>query len=274
MAIELFKPFIYHKLEEKGYVATLKSAKRMVEKERPEVWDVLDEIIREYPVLLNRAPTLHRLGIQAFEPVLVEGKAIKIHPLVCAAFNADFDGDQMAVHIPLSIEAQTEARALMLSTNNILSPAHGKPLTIPSQDMVLGCYYLTKVRGGAKGEGRIFANFNEVRIAYDQGVVALQARIKVRLNGELVDTTVGRVLFYESVPKALSFSSVNRQMDKRALSELVGECYLRCGQDGAVEFLRKPQANRLSVCDTIGHVHFHRRHAGAAIQRRAGGEGS
>jgi DNA-directed RNA polymerase subunit beta' len=238
MAIELFKPFIYHKLEEKGYVATLKSAKRMVEKERPEVWDVLDEIIREYPVLLNRAPTLHRLGIQAFEPVLVEGKAIKIHPLVCAAFNADFDGDQMAVHIPLSIEAQTEARALMLSTNNILSPAHGKPLTIPSQDMVLGSYYLTKVRGNAKGEGRIFAHFNEVRIAYDQGVVALQARIKVRMNGrELVDTTVGRVLFYEIVPKELPFSSVNRQMDKRALSELVGECYLRCGQDRAVEFL-------------------------------------
>jgi DNA-directed RNA polymerase subunit beta' len=237
MAIELFKPFIYHKLEEKGYVATLKSAKRMVEKERPEVWDVLDEIIREYPVLLNRAPTLHRLGIQAFEPVLVEGKAIKIHPLVCAAFNADFDGDQMAVHIPLSIEAQTEARALMLSTNNILSPAHGKPLTIPSQDMVLGCYYLTKVRGDALGEGRIFANLNEVRIAYDQGVVALQARIKVRLNGELVDTTVGRVLFYETVPKELSFASVNRQMDKRALSELVGDCYLRSGQDGAVEFL-------------------------------------
>jgi DNA-directed RNA polymerase subunit beta' len=196
MAIELFKPFIYHKLEEKGYVATLKSAKRMVEKERPEVWDVLDEIIREYPVLLNRAPTLHRLGIQAFEPVLVEGKAIKIHPLVCAAFNADFDGDQMAVHIPLSIEAQTEARALMLSTNNILSPAHGKPLTIPSQDMVLGSYYLTKVRGNTKGEGRIFSNFNEVRIAYDQGVVALQARIKVRMkSGELIDTTVGRVLF-------------------------------------------------------------------------------
>ncbi|HZC02728.1 MAG TPA: DNA-directed RNA polymerase subunit beta', partial [Gammaproteobacteria bacterium] len=238
MAIELFKPFIYHKLEEKGYVATLKSAKRMVEKERPEVWDVLDEIIREYPVLLNRAPTLHRLGIQAFEPVLVEGKAIKIHPLVCAAFNADFDGDQMAVHIPLSIEAQTEARALMLSTNNILSPAHGKPLTIPSQDMVLGSYYLTKVRGNAKGEGRIFANFDEVRIAYDQGVVALQARIKVRTNkGELVDTTVGRVLFYDTVPKEIPFSSVNRQMDKRALSELVGECYLRCGQDRAVEFL-------------------------------------
>src|SRR6266545_523606 len=237
MAIELFKPFIYHKLEERGYVATLKSAKRMVEKERPEVWDVLDEIIREYPVLLNRAPTLHRLGIQAFEPVLVEGKAIKIHPLVCAAFNADFDGDQMAVHIPLSIEAQTEARALMLSTNNILSPAHGKPLTIPSQDMVLGCYYMTKVRGGAKGEGRVFANFNEVRIAYDQGIVALQARIKVRLNGELVDTTVGRVLFYEAVPKELSFASVNRQMEKRALSDLVAECYLRCGQDRTVEFL-------------------------------------
>jgi DNA-directed RNA polymerase subunit beta' len=237
MAIELFKPFIYHKLEEKGYVATLKSAKRMVEKERPEVWDVLDEIIREYPILLNRAPTLHRLGIQAFEPVLVEGKAIKIHPLVCAAFNADFDGDQMAVHIPLSIEAQTEARALMLSTNNILSPAHGKPLTIPSQDMVLGCYYLTKVRGGAEGEGRIFANFDEVRIAHDQGVVALQARIKVRLEGELIDTTVGRVLFYDSVPGEVPFSSVNRQMDKKALSDLVGESYLRGGQDKAVEFL-------------------------------------
>jgi len=237
MAIELFKPFIYHKLEEKGYVATLKSAKRMVEKERPEVWDVLDEIIREYPVLLNRAPTLHRLGIQAFEPVLVEGKAIKIHPLVCAAFNADFDGDQMAVHIPLSVEAQTEARALMLSTNNVLSPAHGKPLTIPSQDMVLGSYYLTKVRGGAKGEGRIFANLKEVRMAYDQGVVALQARIKVRLNGELVDTTVGRVLFYEIVPQEIPFQSVNRQMDKRALQDLVGECYLRGGQDRTVEFL-------------------------------------
>src|SRR6266545_2884275 len=242
MALELFKPFIYNKLEERGYVATLKSAKRMVEKERPEVWDVLDEIIREYPVLLNRAPTLHRLGIQAFEPVLVEGKAIKIHPLVCAAFNADFDGDQMAVHIPLSIEAQTEARALMLSTNNILSPAHGKPLTIPSQDMVLGCYYMTKVRGGAKGEGRVFANFNEVRIAYDQGIVALQARIKVRLNGELVDTTVGRVLFYEAVPKELSFASVNRQMEKRALSDLVAECYLRCGQDRTVEFLENLKA--------------------------------
>src|SRR4030095_10309617 len=237
MALELFKPFIYHKLEEQGHVNTIKSAKKMVEKDRPEVWDALDEIIREYPVLLNRAPTLHRLGIQAFEPVLVEGKAIRIHPLVCAAFNADFDGDQMAVHVPLSVEAQVEAKTLMLSVNNILSPAHGKPLTIPSQDMVLGCYYLTKVRGGAKGEGRIFANFSEVRIAYDQGVVALQARIKVRLNGELVDTTVGRVLFYESVPKELAFSSANRQMDKRAMSELVGECYLRCGQDGAVEFL-------------------------------------
>src|SRR5919108_4230047 len=237
MALELFKPFIFNKLHLRGLATTIKAAKKLVERESAEVWDILEEVIREHPVLLNRAPTLHRLGIQAFEPVLVEGKAIKIHPLVCAAFNADFDGDQMAVHIPLSIEAQTEARALMLSTNNILSPALGKPLTIPSQDMVLGCYYLTKVRGGAKGEGRIFANFPEVRIAYDQGVVALQARIKVRLHGELVDTTVGRVLFYESVPKEIAFSSVNRQMDKRALSELVGECYLHSGQDGAVEFL-------------------------------------
>src|ERR687892_1696143 len=172
MAVELFKPFIYHRLEQRGYVATLKSAKRMVEKERPEVWDVLDEIIREYPVLLNRAPTLHRLGIQAFEPVLVEGKAIKIHPLVCAAFNADFDGDQMAVHVPLSSEAQIEARVLMMSTNNILSPANGKPIIQPSQDVVLGCYWLTKERVGVKGEGKVFGSPEEVRIAYDAGEIA------------------------------------------------------------------------------------------------------
>src|SRR4030081_3060124 len=162
MALELFKPFIYNKLEERGYVNTIKSAKKMVEKERPEVWDILEEVISEHPVLLNRAPTLHRLGIQAFEPVLIEGKAIQLHPLVCAAFNADFDGDQMAVHVPLSIEAQMEARVLMMSTNNILSPAHGKPIIVPTQDIVLGLYYLTRLRAGAKGRGRVFGNIQEI----------------------------------------------------------------------------------------------------------------
>ena len=181
MALELFKPFIYNKLEERGFVTTIKSAKKMVEKERPEVWDILDEVIREHPVLLNRAPTLHRLGIQAFEPILIEGKAIQLHPLVCAAYNADFDGDQMAVHVPLSVEAQVEARALMMSTNNILSPAHGKPIIVPTQDIVLGLYFMTREKLGAKGDGAVFANFDEVRIAYDQGEVGLQARISVRV---------------------------------------------------------------------------------------------
>jgi DNA-directed RNA polymerase subunit beta' len=169
MALELFKPFIYHRLEEKGLATTIKSAKKMLEKERPEVWDVLDEVIREHPVMLNRAPTLHRLGIQAFEPVLIEGKAIQLHPLVCAAFNADFDGDQMAVHVPLSIEAQAEARILMMSTNNILSPANGKPIIVPTQDIVLGIYYMTRERPFVKGEGKVFSNPEEVRIAYDAG---------------------------------------------------------------------------------------------------------
>src|SRR5919198_1449690 len=181
MALELFKPFIYNKLEERGHVTTIKSAKKMVERELPEVWDILDEVIREHPVLLNRAPTLHRLGIQAFEPILVEGKAIKIHPLVCAAYNADFDGDQMAVHIPLSVEAQVEARALMMSTNNILSPAHGKAIIGPTQDIVLGLYAMTRERPGALGEGKVFSSPDEVRIAYDQGAVHLQARIKTRI---------------------------------------------------------------------------------------------
>src|SRR5438477_6778881 len=181
MALELFKPFIYNKLEERGYVNTIKSAKKMVEKERPEVWDILEEVISEHPVLLNRAPTLHRLGIQAFEPVLIEGKAIRIHPLVCAAFNADFDGDQMAVHVPLSVEAQMEARVLMMSTNNILSPANGKPIIVPTQDMVLGIYYMTRPREFARGEGRIFASPDEVRAAYDHGEVHLQAKIKCRI---------------------------------------------------------------------------------------------
>ena len=230
MALELFKPFIYHRLEEKGLVTTIKSAKKMLEKERPEVWDVLDEVIREHPVLLNRAPTLHRLGIQAFEPVLIEGKAIQLHPLVCAAFNADFDGDQMAVHVPLSVEAQSEARILMMSTNNILSPASGKPIIIPTQDIVLGIYYMTRERPYVKGEGKVFSNPEEVRIAYDANEVDLHARIKVRLDGELVETTIGRVLLKEILPEEIPFRLINKVMKKSELANLIDYCY-RYGGD-------------------------------------------
>ncbi|MBU4053947.1 MAG: DNA-directed RNA polymerase subunit beta' [Proteobacteria bacterium] len=201
MALELFKPFIYYRLEQKGLVSTVKSAKKIVEKETPEVWDTLDEVVREYPVLLNRAPTLHRLGFQAFEPILIEGKAIQLHPLVCTAFNADFDGDQMAVHIPLSVEAQIESRVLMLSSNNILSPANGSPIIVPSQDIVLGIYYLTMGIEGAKGEGKIFSNTDEVRSAYDARVADLQANIILRKNGARITTTVGRVLLWEIIPQ-------------------------------------------------------------------------
>ncbi|OEU80149.1 MAG: DNA-directed RNA polymerase subunit beta', partial [Desulfobacterales bacterium S5133MH4] len=200
MALELFKPFVFYRLEEKGLVTTVKSAKRLVEREAPEVWDTLDEVVKEYPVILNRAPTLHRLGMQAFEPTLIEGKAIQLHPLVCTAFNADFDGDQMAVHVPLSIEAQIEARVLMLSSNNILSPAHGEPVIIPSQDIVLGIYYMTRATSGMKGEGKIFANPDEVRSAYDAGEVDLHARILVRMDGQRVETSVGRILLREVLP--------------------------------------------------------------------------
>ena len=210
MALELFKPFIYNKLDERGLAATIKSAKRLVERESPEVWDALDEVIKEHPVMLNRAPTLHRLGMQAFEPVLTEGKAIRLHPLVCAAFNADFDGDQMAVHVPLSVEAQMEARVLLLSTNNILSPANGKPIIVPTQDMILGIYYMTRERTEARGEGSIFSSPVEVRIAYDSDAVDLQARIKVRINGEMVETTVGRVLLAEVMPPKIPFNAVNK----------------------------------------------------------------
>ena len=234
MALELFKPFIYGKLEERGLVTTIKSAKKMVETERPEVWDILDEVIREHPVMLNRAPTLHRLGIQAFEPVLIEGKAIQLHPLVCAAFNADFDGDQMAVHVPLSVEAQVEARVLMMSTNNILSPAHGKPIIVPTQDIVLGLYYATRERPGVKGEGTVFANFGDVRVAYDQGAVHLQARIKVRHEGKLVDTTVGRVMVYEVVPEEVDFRYVNCVLNKRNLGELVDSTFRESGNKACV----------------------------------------
>src|SRR5213083_2361571 len=226
MALELFKPFIFHKLEERGAATTIKSAKRLVENEKPEVWDVLDEVIKEHPILLNRAPTLHRLGIQAFDPVLVEGKAIRLHPLVCAAFNADFDGDQMAVHVPLSVEAQIEARVLMMSINNILSPASGKPITVPSQDMVLGCYWLTRDQTGALGEGKIFSSAEEVRMAYDLGEISEHARIKVRGLTPIREpgmtevtwrdpsrwkqyTTVGRVLFGEVLPPGVPFEAVN-----------------------------------------------------------------
>ena len=230
MALELFKPFIYQRLEEKGLVTTIKAAKKMLEKEKPEVWDVLDEVTREHPVLLNRAPTLHRLGIQAFEPILIEGKAIQLHPLVCAAYNADFDGDQMAVHVPLSVEAQAEARILMMSTNNILSPANGKPIIVPTQDIVLGIYYMTRERPHVKGEGKMFSNPEEVRIAYDAKEVDLHARIKVRIEGELVETTVGRVLLREILPEEVPFTLINKVMKKGELATLVDYCY-RVGGD-------------------------------------------
>jgi DNA-directed RNA polymerase subunit beta' len=244
MALELFKPFIYNKLEERGHVTTIKSAKKMVEKERPEVWDILEEVIREHPVLLNRAPTLHRLGIQAFEPVLIEGKAIQLHPLVCSAFNADFDGDQMAVHVPLSIEAQMEARVLMMSTNNILSPAHGKPIIVPTQDIVLGLYYLTRERALAHGEGRVFSSPAEVRAAYDHHEVDLQAKITCRMEQydaegkpagrARVETTVGRVLLSDILPRKIPFSAINKVMDKKTLGNLIDICYRTSGEKETV----------------------------------------
>ena len=229
MALELFKPFIYHQLEKKAQITTIKAAKKLVEKETSEVWDTLSEVVREYPILLNRAPTLHRLGIQAFEPILIEGKAIQLHPLVCAAFNADFDGDQMAVHVPLSIESQIEARVLMMSTNNILSPANGEPVIVPSQDIVLGLYYMTKERPDAMGEGRIFSGIDEVRMAYDAEQLDLQARISVRINGKREQTTCGRVLLYEIMPGKISFDAVNRVMKKNELRNLIAFCYRVCG---------------------------------------------
>ncbi len=234
MALELFKPFIYQKLEERGFVSTIKGAKKMVEKERPEVWDVLEEVIQEHPIMLNRAPTLHRLGIQAFEPVLIEGKAIQLHPLVCTAFNADFDGDQMAVHVPISVEAQIETRVLMMSTNNILSPASGKPIIVPSQDMVLGLYYLTREMPFARGEGKLFSSPDEVRMAYDAGEVDLHARIKVRIGKKRYETSVGRVLLYDVVPENVPFEMVNRVMDKKSIADMVEDCYRRAGNKATV----------------------------------------
>ena len=249
MALELFKPFIFGKLERRGLATTIKAAKKMVERETAEVWDILAEVIREHPVLLNRAPTLHRLGIQAFEPVLIEGKAIQLHPLVCAAYNADFDGDQMAVHVPLTLEAQLEARTLMMSTNNILAPANGEPIIVPSQDVVLGLYYMTREKVNASGEGMIFADAKEVQRAYDTGQVDLQARIKVRINenvfndeGEtetrsgIVDTTVGRVLLYNIVPDGLPFEMVNQKMAKKPISQILNACYRNVGLKETVIF--------------------------------------
>src|SRR5574338_1654468 len=259
MALELFKPFIYSRLDAKGLSTTIKAAKRKVEKEKPEVWDILDEVIREHPVLLNRAPTLHRLGIQAFEPVLIEGKAIQLHPLVCTAFNADFDGDQMAVHIPLSPEAQIEASVLMMSSNNILSPASGQPIAVPSQDVVLGCYYLTKAKIGAKGEGRAFASVDDVLLALEAGEVETLTPIRLRYTGDLqemttarddqdvlhtdprpverkiINTTVGRVIFNDALPKVMPY--VNGLLKKKGLQQLVQYCYLRFGLETTVEML-------------------------------------
>ncbi len=259
MALELFKPFIYNQLEKQQHAATIKQAREMVERQEPVVWDILEEVIREHPVLLNRAPTLHRLGIQAFEPVLVEGKAIKIHPLVCTAFNADFDGDQMAVHIPLSPEAQIEAAVLMLASNNILSPANGQPIAVPSQDIVLGCYYLTRDKKGSKGEGRVFASLEEVLLALDAKEVTTQTPIKLRIKGDLIDltqehdtqdilratvqeniyrvinTTVGRVIFNDSIPEGLPF--VNGTLKKKGLQAIVSFCHIRLGHEMTVKML-------------------------------------
>ena len=237
MALELFKPFIFNRLEEKGYATTIKTAKKMVEQERSEVWEVLEEVVKGHPILLNRAPTLHRLGIQAFEPVLIEGKAIQLHPLVCTAFNADFDGDQMAVHVPLSMEARVECKLLMLSSNNVLSPSNAKPIAVPSQDIVLGCYYMTKIRGGVLGEGKVFSCLKEVISAYDADELDLQARIMVRLEGELVQTTTGRIIMGEVMPEGLPFSHVNQLMDKKALSDLISQSFLTVGREKTVALL-------------------------------------
>ncbi|MDH3988512.1 MAG: DNA-directed RNA polymerase subunit beta' [Gammaproteobacteria bacterium] len=265
MALELFKPFIFSKLQLRGEATTIKAAKRLVEREGAEVWDILEEVIREHPVMLNRAPTLHRLGIQAFEPVLIEGKAIQLHPLVCTAFNADFDGDQMAVHVPLSIEAQLEARALMMSSNNILSPANGDPIIVPSQDVVLGLYFMTRSTVNGKGEGMVFTDIDEARRAYENGVCALQAEVKVRVpmherddEGDvattirLVETTVGRALLSTLLPKGLSFDLVNRPMSKKAISNVINACYRILGLKKTVVFADRLMYTGFRFATTAG----------------------
>ncbi|MBE30984.1 MAG: DNA-directed RNA polymerase subunit beta', partial [Acidiferrobacteraceae bacterium] len=265
MALELFRPFIYSKLELRGLATTIKQAKKLVEMEEPEVWDILEEVIREHPVLLNRAPTLHRLGIQAFEPVLVEGKAIQLHPLVCTPYNADFDGDQMAVHVPLSIEAQLEARTLMMSSNNVLSPSNGEPIIVPSQDIVLGLYYMTREKVNEPGEGKAFSDVSEVRRARDAGALSLHARIKVRIrevqvteHGErqetfnLTDTTAGRALPSEVLPDGLPFELVNQTMKKRAISSVIDEAYRRVGLKDTVIFCDKLMYTGFSMAARAG----------------------
>ncbi|NIP31118.1 MAG: DNA-directed RNA polymerase subunit beta', partial [Candidatus Dadabacteria bacterium] len=234
MALELFRPFIYQKLELWGAAATIKIAKKLLEQEAPIVWDALDEVIKEHPVLLNRAPTLHRLSIQAFEPILVEDKAIQLHPLVCPAYNADFDGDQMAVHVPLSIEAQTECRSLVMSTNNILSPAHGKPIILPTQDIVLGLYYMTRDAASDRGDGKIFSSTEEVSFAYDTGEVGIHAKIRVKVDGSVHETTVGRVLLFEVVPEGIPFKMTNKVMTKRAIEGVVDACFRLSGGKNTV----------------------------------------
>jgi DNA-directed RNA polymerase subunit beta' len=262
MALELFKPFIFHKLEEKGYATTIKQAKKLLEHEREEVYDLLEEVIAEHPVLLNRAPTLHRLGIQAFDPILVEGKAIRLHPLVCTAFNADFDGDQMAVHVPLSIEAQVEARVLMMSVNNLLSPANGKPIVTPSQDMVLGIYWMTKAKKGCKGEGMTFSGPWEVLCAHDAGVIEEHSIIKVRIDGQIVETTCGRVLFSDILPEGIPFDLVNREMTKKEIARCIDYVFKSAGRRETVEFLdelmqtgfRNAKNSGISICMNDMHI--------------------
>ena len=292
MALELFKPFIYHRLEQRGHCTTIKQAKELVEQQDPVVWDILEEVIKDHPILLNRAPTLHRLGIQAFEPVLVEGKAIKIHPLVCTAFNADFDGDQMAVHIPLSPEAQIEASTLMLASNNILSPAHGGPIAVPTQDMVLGCYYLTKARPGTKGEGRTFASVEDVLIALEMSEVETLTPIKLRYTGKVIDlvhafdnqnmlhtepiefvkqymeTTVGRVILNDQLPQDMPF--INGLLKKKGLAQLVQYCYLKFGLRGHRPDARSSEVSGLPLCHPCRHLHRYRRHGRAFRKSRLG----
>ncbi|NIN10663.1 MAG: DNA-directed RNA polymerase subunit beta', partial [Gemmatimonadales bacterium] len=235
MALELFKPFVMKRLVERGFTTNVKTAKKMVDRMRPEVWDALEEVIRDHPILLNRAPTLHRLGIQAFEPVLVDGKAIQIHPLVCMPFNADFDGDQMAAHVPLSTAAQAEARILMLSTENLFSPSDGKPVVTPTRDIILGCYYLTQKRVGAKGSGKQLANPEEARLAYEMGKLDLHADVRVRVDGALLDTTVGRIVFNEVLPPNLRF--VDCVVDDKELQRLIRECYRHYGTARTVQLV-------------------------------------
>ena len=266
MALELFKPFIFHKLEVLGYATTIKQAKKMVESQEPVVWDILEDVIREHPVMLNRAPTLHRLGIQAFEPTLIEGKAIQLHPLVCAAFNADFDGDQMAVHVPLSLEAQMEARTLMLASNNVLSPANGQPIIVPSQDIVLGLYYATREKINGKGEGMYFADIAEIERALAAKVLEIQSRISVRLtqyepaavDGEWdekiirVETTAGRALLSKILPKGLPFKAIDRALKKKEISKLIDESFRRCGLKETVVFGDKLMQNGYALATRAG----------------------